>query len=109
MSTILIVIAAMLACAFIAGWLYRRRAQRRYRLPYHNAFAGANTRKLTAEERSAIEQYLESFNRIQQTPATGASAAPVSLSLNAQSSTVLCVTRSITRYGITTDDPNKWR
>jgi hypothetical protein len=109
MSTILIVIAAVLACACIAGWLYRRRAQRRYRLPYHNAFAGANTRKLTAEERSAIEQYLESFNRIQQTPATGASAAPVSLSLNAESNTVLCVTRSITRYGITTDDPNKWR
>ncbi|MBZ0060501.1 intracellular growth attenuator family protein [Leclercia barmai] len=109
MSTILIVIAAMLACAFIAGWLYRRRAQHRYRLPYLNAFTGASTRKLTAEERSAIEQYLESFNRIQQTPATGASAAPVSLSLNAQSNTVHSLTRSITRYGITTDDPNKWR
>ncbi|MEB6381242.1 intracellular growth attenuator family protein [Leclercia adecarboxylata] len=109
MSTILIVIAAMLACVFIAGWLFRRRAQRRYRLPYLNAFTGASTRKLAAEERSAIEQYLESFNRIQQMPATGASAAPVSLSLNAESNTVLCLTRSITRYGITTDDPNKWR
>ena len=109
MSTILIIIAAMLACALIAGWLFRRRSQRRYRLPYLNAFTGASTRKLTAEERSAIEQYLESFNRIQQMPATGASAAPVSLSLNAESNTVLCLTRSITRYGITTDDPNKWR
>ncbi|WP_420193805.1 intracellular growth attenuator family protein [Leclercia sp. M-A074-M] len=109
MSTILIIIAAMLACALIAGWLFRRRSQRRYRLPYLNAFTGASTRKLAAEERSAIEQYLESFNRIQQMPATGASAAPVSLSLNAESNTVLCLTRSITRYGITTDDPNKWR
>lgn len=109
MSTILIIIAAMLACALIAGWWFRRRSQRRYRLPYLNAFTGASTRKLTAEERSAIEQYLESFNRIQQMPATGASAAPVSLSLNAESNTVLCLTRSITRYGITTDDPNKWR
>jgi len=99
----------MLACALIAGWWFRRRSQRRYRLPYLNAFTGASTRKLTAEERSAIEQYLESFNRIQQMPATGASAAPVSLSLNAESNTVLCLTRSITRYGITTDDPNKWR
>jgi len=99
----------MLACALIAGWLFRRRSQRRYRLPYLNAFTGASTRKLAAEERSAIEQYLESFNRIQQMPATGASAAPVSLSLNAESNTVLCLTRSITRYGITTDDPNKWR
>jgi hypothetical protein len=33
----------------------------------------------------------------------------VALKLNAQSDTVLSVTRSITRYGITTDDPNKWR
>jgi hypothetical protein len=110
MSTILIVIAAVLACALIAGWLVRHRAQRRYRLPFLNAFAGASTRKLSAEERSAVEQYLESLNRIQLTPGpTGASTAPVSLSLNAQSNTVLCVTRSITRYGITTDDPNKWR
>ena len=109
MSTILIIIAAMLACALIAGWWFRRRSQRRYRLPYLNAFTGASTRKLTAEERSAIEQYLESFNRIQQMPATGASAAPVSLSLNAESNIVFCLTRSITRYGITTDDPNKWR
>ncbi|ENF7818632.1 intracellular growth attenuator family protein [Enterobacter soli] len=110
MSTILIFIAAMLAGALIAGWVYRRRIQRRYRLPFLTAFAGANTRKLSPEERSAAESYLETLNRSQLTPGpTGASAAPVSLSLNGQSDTVICVTRSITRYGITTDDPNKWR
>ena len=110
MSTILIFIAAMLAGALIAGWVYRRRIQRRYRLPFLTAFAGANTRKLSPEERSTAESYLETLNRSQLTPGpTGASAAPVSLSLNGQSDTVICVTRSITRYGITTDDPNKWR
>lgn len=110
MSTILIFLAAMLACALIAGWVYRGRARRRYRLPFLNAFAGANTRKLSPEERSAVESYLDTLNRSQQTPGpTGASTAPVSLTLNAQSDTVICVTRSITRYGITTDDPNKWR
>lgn len=110
MSTILIFIAAMLAGALIAGWVYRRRIQRRYRLPFLTAFAGANTRKLSPEERSAAESYLETLNRSQLTPGpTGASTAPVSLSLNGQSDTVICVTRSITRYGITTDDPNKWR
>ncbi|QMR75582.1 intracellular growth attenuator family protein [Enterobacter sp. RHBSTW-00175] len=110
MSTILIFIAAMLAGALIAGWVYRRRIQRRYRLPFLTAFAGANTRKLSPEERSAAESYLETLNRSQLTPGpTGASAAPVSLKLNGQSDTVICVTRSITRYGITTDDPNKWR
>lgn len=110
MSTILIFFAAMLACVFIAGWLLRRRAQRRLRLPFLNAFVGATTRTLAADERSAIENYLDTLNRILQTPGpTGATAAPVSLNLNAHSDTVLCVTRSITRYGITTDDPNKWR
>lgn len=110
MSTILIFFAALLACAFVAGWLFRRRAQRRYRLPFLNAFAGAATRKLAVDERSAIESYLDTLNRVQKTPGpTGASAAPVSLNLNAQSDTVLSVTCSITRYGITTDDPNKWR
>ena len=108
MSTILIVLAAMLAGALVAGWLYRRRVQRRYRLPFLTAFAGASTRKLTQDERDAVENYLEILNRTQLTPGpTGATAAPVALKLNAQSDTVLCVTRSITRYGITTDDPNK--
>ena len=63
MSTILIVLAAMLVSALIAGWLYRRRIQRRYRLPFLNAFAGATTRKLTQDERDAVENYLETLNR----------------------------------------------
>ncbi|EOW3958990.1 intracellular growth attenuator family protein [Enterobacter hormaechei] len=110
MSTILIFLAAVLACASIAVWVFRRRVHRRYRLPFLNTFAGANTRKLSPEERSTVEQYLDTLNRSRLSPGpTGASAAPVSLNLNAQSDTVLCVTRSITRYGITTDDPNKWR
>ncbi len=63
MSTILIVLAAMLAGALVAGWVYRRRVRRRYRLPFLNAFAGATTRKLTQEERDAVENYLETLNR----------------------------------------------
>ncbi len=42
-------------------------------------------------------------------PASGATSAPVALALNEQSDTVYAVTRAITRYGITTDAPNKWR
>lgn len=86
------------------------RSQRRYRLPHLQAFAGATTRKLTSDERNAVESYLESLSRTRQAPApTGATTAPVSLTLNAQSNTVIIVTRAITRYGITTDAPNKWR
>ena len=74
-----------------------------------NAFAGANTRKLSPEERSTVEQYLDTLNRSRLSRPYRRQHRPVSLNLNAQSDTVLCVTRSITRYGITTDDPNKWR
>ncbi|WP_370604631.1 intracellular growth attenuator protein IgaA [Citrobacter braakii] len=109
MSTILIFLAALLACSLLAGWLLRTKSRRK-NLPLSNVFSDASTRKLTPEERSAVENYLESLSQIQQVPGpTGASSAPVSLTLNAQSNSVIVLTHAITRYGITTDDPNKWR
>jgi len=108
MGTFLILLAAMLACALLAGWFYRQRSQRG-RLPRLHAFTGATTRKLTSDELAAVEGYLENLSRTLGVPASGASIASAPLTLNAQSHTVYAVTRSITRYGITTDDPNKWR
>ncbi|MDX6019441.1 intracellular growth attenuator family protein [Scandinavium sp. V105_16] len=108
MGTFLILLAAMLACALLAGWFYRQRSQQR-RLPRLHAFTGATTRKLTSDERAAAESYLESLSRTLEVPASGATVAPAVLTLNAQSNTVYSVTQSITRYGITTEDPNKWR
>lgn len=109
MSTILIFIAALLACSLLAVWRFRVKS-RRGSLPWINAFQDAQTRKLSPEERSAVENYLDNLSQIQQVPGpTGASAAPISLTLNAESNSVVILTHSITRYGITTDDPNKWR
>jgi hypothetical protein len=65
------------------------------------------TRK-ASEERSAVENYLESLSRTQQPGPTGASCAR-RVNADAESDTVIVRTRAITRYGITTDDPNKWR
>ncbi|STP17208.1 membrane protein IgaA [Escherichia coli] len=57
-----------------------------------------------------FENYLESLTQVLQVPGpTGASAAPISLALNAESNNVMMLTHAITRYGISTDDPNKWR
>jgi len=110
MSTILIFFAAWLACALLAGWFFRRRKKRLYRLPNLQAFTEAATRKLTSDERSAIESYLDTLSRTLEVPGpTGATTPPVAMALNAQSDTVLAVTHSITRYGINTDDLNKWR
>ncbi|MGU6742853.1 intracellular growth attenuator protein IgaA [Salmonella enterica subsp. houtenae serovar 6,7:z4,z24:-] len=109
MSTILIFIAALLACSLLAVWRFRVKS-RRGGLPWISAFQDAQTRKLLPEERSAVENYLDNLSQIQQVPGpTGASAAPISLTLNAESNSVVLLTHSITRYGITTDDPNKWR
>ncbi|EDZ1242687.1 intracellular growth attenuator protein IgaA [Salmonella enterica] len=109
MSTILIFIAALLACSLLAVWRFRVKP-RRGGLPWISAFQDAQTRKLLPEERSAVENYLDNLSQIQQVPGpTGASAAPISLTLNAESNSVVILTHSITRYGITTDDPNKWR
>ncbi|EDM4062674.1 intracellular growth attenuator protein IgaA [Salmonella enterica subsp. houtenae serovar Houten] len=109
MSTILIFIAALLACSLLAVWRFRVKS-RRGGLPWISTFQDAQTRKLLPEERSAVENYLDNLSQIQQVPGpTGASAAPISLTLNAESNSVVILTHSITRYGITTDDPNKWR
>ncbi|HAU2801159.1 TPA: intracellular growth attenuator protein IgaA [Salmonella enterica subsp. diarizonae] len=109
MGTILIFIAALLACSLLAVWRFRVKS-RRGSLPWISAFQDAQTRKLLPEERSAVENYLDNLSQIQQVPGpTGASAAPISLTLNAESNSVVILTHSITRYGITTDDPYKWR
>lgn len=100
----------MLACALIAGWLVWRSLRLRSTRPYTATFTGASSRKITAEERTAVENYIETLTRTQNIVGpSGASTAPVKLVLNAQSNTVLSLTRSITRYGLSTDDANKWR
>jgi hypothetical protein len=110
MSTLLLLFAAMLACVLIAGWLVWRSLRMRAPLAHAQSFVGATSRKLTTDERTAVENYIETLTRTQDIVGpSGASTAPVKLALNAQSSTVLMLTRSITRYGLSTDDPNKWR
>ena len=108
MGTFLIFLTALLICVLLIGWWYRAHARRR-RLPLLHAFSDATTRQLPADERQAIEKYVAELSHAQQVPASGATSAPVALALNEQSDTVYAVTRAITRYGITTDAPNKWR
>lgn len=108
MGTLMIFTVAILICAVLIGWLLRKRTKR-LQLPWLHLFPGATTRKLTDEERQGVENYLGDLNRDLQVPASGSTIAPTALTLNAQSGTVFTLTRAITRYGITTDDPNKWR
>lgn len=99
----------MLVCLAIAGWLFRRILHMRHgrNVP---TFPGATKRPLSDDERAAVESYLEALSRTRSaiTP-TGASPAPATLTLNSRSVEVLSLTRSVTRYGLSTDDPHKWR
>lgn len=110
MSTLIIIVAVMLACSVLAGagfwYAMRHRPPMAKPLP----FIKPPHRKLTSEERTAAERYVNTLARNQQTLLpTGSSTTPERLTLNAQSNNVYPVTRSITRYGLTTDEPQKWR
>ena len=108
MSTFLILLAVLI-CILLAAWYLRQRRQHRGLSWLQTTFSGATTRKLSDDELSAVECYLDAVNRTLAIPVSGSSVAPSALTLNAQSNTVYILTRAITRYGITTDDLNKWR
>ncbi|AFJ45366.1 intracellular growth attenuator family protein [Shimwellia blattae] len=109
MSTLLILVATVLATVTLALSLLWRSQQQSARLPAVN-FPGATFRKLSADERKAAENYLETFNRSRQLVGlSAASNAPQPLTLSPRSTKVICVTRAITRYGLSTDEANKWR
>lgn len=87
MSAIVTVLAGVLACAvvFVIGWRYYRRRTRPVsvkRLSFIKPFP----RKLTAEEPAAA-----------------------GVSLTPRSDNVYAGTHAITRYGLATDAPHKWR
>lgn len=110
MSFSLLLLLATLTCFLIAGGLIWHSLRRRGYLPRAPSFSGATTRKLTPEEHTAIEHYLELASRSQDmiTP-SGASAPPSTLKLSGRNHTVISVTHAITRYGFSVDDTNQWR
>ncbi|BDH44277.1 putative membrane protein IgaA [Salmonella enterica subsp. enterica serovar Choleraesuis] len=107
MSTLLMLTVAILAVLAIGSWLVWQYIHHR-NSSYLAAFNGAKTRKLTDDERQTIENYL-ARSQSQVIAPTGADSAPVPPVLNSRSNTVISVNRAITRYGLTTDDANKWR
>lgn len=92
MSAILTIFAAVLACLLLTTWLFRFRG---FCLPWRSTFPGADSRKLTVKECAAVRDYI--------------ATAPVAVTLNARSNTVLRIRCVIARYGTTADHPVKWR
>lgn len=107
MSTIALILVLVLACLFVASlyfWFRSRPALANF-LPCIKP----THRKLTSEERTAIECYLNQY-RPGDNPLPGSPALPsAKLALTAQSNNVYSITYAITRYGLANDEPNNWR
>ncbi|MFS2221821.1 intracellular growth attenuator family protein [Pantoea sp. B65] len=110
MSTIILILAVMLTCSIIAGCFFWYAMRHRPPLAKPLPFISPPHRKLTDEERVAVERYVESLARSSHHVLPGGtSTASVKLTLTSQSNNVYPVTRAITRYGLSTDEPHKWR
>lgn len=110
MSTIVIILAVMLACSIGAGCFFWYAMRHRPPLAKPLPFISPPFRKLSEDERKAVERYISLLERHRDnTLPGGVSRTAEPLTLTSQSSNVYPVTRSITRYGLSTDEPNKWR
>lgn len=110
MSTIVIILAVMLACSIGAGCFFWYAMRHRPPLAKPLPFISPPFRKLSNEERKAAERYVASLDKTRHNALQEASDSVADrLALTSQSSNVYPVTRSITRYGLSTDEPHKWR
>ena len=108
MSTLIVILAVMLACSLVAGIGYWYAMRHRPPLAKPLPFISPPCRKLTDEERAAVEKYIASLGKARQHSSgrsTRSSREPEALALTAQSNNVYPVTRSITRYGLSTTIP----
>ena len=110
MSTIFTILAIVLTCSILAGIGFWYAMRHRPPLAKPLPFISPPCRKLSDQERKAVDKYVAALEKQPRTTVTtDKRAAPERLTLTAQSNNVYPVTRAITRYGLSTDDPHKWR
>ena len=110
MSTIVLILALVLACLIAAGLYLWFKARNQPLLTRALPFIKPTHRKLTGEERAAVEHYLGQQNKLSNKLLPGNGSLPSSkLALTPQSDNVYPITHAITRYGLASDEPNKWR
>jgi len=110
MSTIFTILAIVLTCSILAGIGFWYAMRHRPPLAKPLPFISPPCRKLSDREREAVDNYVASLEK-QTRSAVAADKRSTTgrLMLTAQSNNVYPVTRAITRYGLSTDDPHKWR
>ncbi len=110
MSAIVAVLAVLFTCAIgYAGYRVYRKPRIIASIKRVDSLHPV-PRKLSNDERAAIERYFQVNKYLQQ---TSPQATPLpesgSLALTAQSDNIYAVTHAITRYGLASDAPHKWR
>ncbi|ORM80872.1 Intracellular growth attenuator protein igaA [Pantoea deleyi] len=110
MSTIFTILAIVLTCSILAGIGFWYAMRHRPPLAKPLPFISPPCRKLSAQEREAVDKYVAALEKQSRTSVTtDKRRTSERLTLTAQSNNVYPVTRAITRYGLSTDDPHKWR
>ncbi|WP_075182555.1 IgaA/UmoB family intracellular growth attenuator [Pantoea sp. 1.19] len=110
MTTLALIFAILAAVSLAAGALFWYAMRQRPPLSRPLPFISPPWRKLTSEEREAVERYVTALATASSGVLPGGASKPAEkLVLTSQSQHVYPVTRAITRYGLSTDEPHKWR
>ncbi|CQJ03421.1 intracellular growth attenuator family protein [Yersinia frederiksenii] len=119
MSTIVLILALLLTSLIAVGLLWWLKFRPRLPVAAIQPFVKPTHRTLTPEERVNIENYLlsqqdektgfKTLTTFDPNTLTNRDLAPAKLVLTPQSDKVYSVSRAITRYGVASDEPNKWR
>ncbi|WP_145514869.1 intracellular growth attenuator family protein [Yersinia massiliensis] len=119
MSTIVLILALLLTSLIAVGLLWWFKFRPRLPVAAIQPFVKPTYRTLTPEERVNIENYLlsqqdektgfKTLTTFDPNTLTNRDLTPTKLVLTPQSDKVYSVSRAITRYGVASDEPNKWR
>ncbi|OON39329.1 Intracellular growth attenuator protein igaA [Izhakiella australiensis] len=112
MNTIALIVLLVLVCALLIAGYFWFKARRQPKLPEPQLFLDPAHRKLTFDEQQAIQRYIDSLEKRRHGnifPDSYRRQVEDKLTLTSQSLNVYPLTRAITRYGLSTDEPDKWR
>jgi len=101
-----LVLIALIAIVLLLWFKSRAAAPLTAALP----FVKLTARKLTAVEREAAQYYLTQYRRLAPANHASLTSSPLTkLALVEKNDNVYSTTHAITRYGVASDEPNKWR
>ncbi|PIJ51197.1 Intracellular growth attenuator protein igaA [Erwinia sp. OLTSP20] len=112
MNTIAVIVLLVLLCSLLIAGYFWYQSHRQSQSAEPQLFLEPPHRKLTFDEQRAIQRYIDSLAKRRDTrlfAEENLSHSHDNLTLTSFSHNVYPLTRAITRYGLSTDNPDKWR